>query len=177
MVIDDEGTQLGLTPISEAIALAGSKGLDLVEVAPQADPPVCRFMDYGKFKYKKNKKAHEAKKHQKMVKLKEIKITPKTSTHDYQFKLKHIIRFLNEGNKAKVTVFFRGRQITHTEPGKVMLDRVIEDTKEFASVGQAAKMEGRRMNIILEPRAKVNQPANSSGDGKKEEKGEGSAKD
>lgn len=151
MVIDDEGKQLGKLTVQEAVELAGAKGLDLVEVAPEAKPPVCRFMDYGKFKYEKSKKAHAAKKNQHLIRLKEIKITPKTSEHDYQFKLKHIKRFLNEGNKAKVTVFFRGRQITHVDLGKVMLDRVIEDTKELATIGQMPKMEGRRMNIILEP--------------------------
>ncbi len=179
MVIDDHGVQLGLKSIKDAIELAGSSGLDLVEVAPQAKPPVCRFMDYGKFKYRKNKKAHEAKKNQKIVKLKEIKITPKTSEHDYLFKLKHVKRFLNDGNKAKVTVFFRGRQITHTEIGKIMLDRVIEDTKEFAILGQPAKMEGRRMNIILEPKVKVKPAAVKSSDGQKEnkEKGENGAED
>ena len=159
MVIDDEGKQLGLIAVPEAVELASAKGLDLVEVAPAATPPVCRFMDYGKFKYEKNKKAHAAKKNQHLIRLKEIKITPKTSEHDYQFKLKHIKRFLNEGNKAKVTVFFRGRQITHVDLGKVMLDRVIEDTKELATIGQMPKMEGRRMNIILEPVHKGKPPA------------------
>lgn len=179
MVIDDHGVQLGLKSIEDAIALAGSSGLDLVEVAPQAKPPVCRFMDYGKFKYRKNKKAHEAKKNQKIVKLKEIKITPKTSEHDYLFKLKHVKRFISDGNKAKVTVFFRGRQITHTEIGKIMLDRVIEDTKEFAILGQPAKMEGRRMNIILEPKAKVIpavvQNSDSQEQNQEKEKGEDGA--
>jgi len=111
------------------------------------------MMDYGKFKYRKNKKAHEAKKNQKTIKLKEIKITPRTSEHDYQFKLKHITRFIKEdGSKVKVTVFFRGRQITHKELGKVMLDKFIEDTKEFSVLTQEAKMEGRVMNIVLEPK-------------------------
>jgi translation initiation factor IF-3 len=151
MVIDDEGKQLGLIAVPEAIELAVSRGLDLVEVAPAAKPPVCRLMDYGKFKYEKSKKAQAAKKKQHLTRLKEIKITPKTKEHDYQFKLKHIKRFLNEGNKAKVTVFFRGRQITHIDLGKVILDRIIEDTKEMATVGQQPKMEGPRMNIILEP--------------------------
>ena len=158
MVVDDKGEQLGLLTVVEAIELASARGLDLVEVAPTAKPPVCRFMDYGKFKYEKNKKAHAAKRNQHLIRLKEIKITPKTSEHDYQFKLKHIKRFLNEGNKAKVTVFFRGRQITHVDLGKVMLDRVIEDTKDIAAVGQEPKMEGRRMNIILEPTTKWKPP-------------------
>jgi len=174
MVIDDHGAQLGEIPTAEAMEMAEARGLDLVEVAPQANPPVCRFMDYGKFKYEKNKKAHAAKKKQHQIRVKEIKVTPKTSEHDYQFKLKHIKRFLNEGNKAKVTVFFRGRQITHTELGKVMLDRIIEDTKDISTVGQQAKMEGRRMNIILEPNSKAKQKASAKDNktAEKEDKGE-----
>ena len=132
----------------------------MVEVGASEKPPVCRMMDYGKFKYRKNKKAHEAKKNQKTVKLKEIKITPRTSEHDYQFKLKHITRFIKEdGSKVKVTVFFRGRQITHKELGKVMLDKFIEDTKEFSVLTQEAKMEGRVMNIVLEPKKTSVAPA------------------
>ncbi len=161
MVVDERGTQLGLLPIPEAITLAGERGLDLVEVAPGAKPPVCRFMDYGKFKYRKNKRAHEAKKHQKLMRLKEIKITPRTSEHDYKFKLKHTTRFLTEGNKAKVTVFFKGRQITHAELGRVMLDRFVEDTKELAVVSQKPKLEGRRMSMILEPTKKTRQAAHT----------------
>jgi len=150
----------------EAIELANNRGLDLVEVGSSEKPPVCRMMDFGKFKYRKNKKAHEAKKNQKTIKLKEIKITPRTSEHDYQFKLKHITRFIKEdGSKVKVTVFFRGRQITHKELGKVMLDKFIEDTKEFSILTQEAKMEGRVMNILLEPKK---QPAAVAKKGKAE---------
>lgn len=134
--------------------MASERGLDLVEVAPKAKPPVCRFMDYGKYKYRKNKRAHEARKNQKNVKLKEIKITPRTSGHDYDFKLKHIKRFLDDGNKAKVTVFFRGRQITHSELGRDMLDKFVEDLKEIAVVSQEPKLEGRRMNMVFEPKKK-----------------------
>ncbi len=179
MVVDDKGEQLGVLAVAEAMEIAASRGLDLVEVAPTAKPPVCRFMDYGKFKYEKSKKAHAAKRNQHLIRLKEIKITPKTNEHDYQFKLKHIKRFLREGNKAKVTVFFRGRQITHVELGKVMLDRVIEDTKDIAAVGQEPKMEGRRMNIILEPTNKWKPPPKEPKEPKKqkEQKEEKSAKD
>jgi translation initiation factor IF-3 len=138
--------------VLEAIEIAQGRGLDLVEVAPTEKPPVCRLMDFGKFKYRKNKKAHEAKKNQKTVKLKEIKTTPRTSEHDYQFKLKHILRFIEDGSKVKVTVFFRGRQITHKELGLVMLDRFVKDTAECSVVTQEAKMEGRMMNIMLEPK-------------------------
>jgi len=153
-VIDDEGTKLGEFTVPDAIELAEAKGLDLVEVAPKSKPPVCRLMDYGKYKYKKNKKAHEAKKNQRIIKLKEIKLTPRTSEHDYNFKLKHIIKFLNEGSKVKVTVFFRGRQISHPEMGRLMLDKYIEDTKEFGNVIQDAKIEGRTMTVVLESKTK-----------------------
>ncbi len=153
-VIDDAGEQLGEFTVPDAIERAVERGLDLVEVAPKANPPVCRFMDYGKYKYKKNKKAHEAKKNQKVIKLKEIKITPRTSEHDYLFKLKHIKRFLDDGSKVKVTVFFRGRQITHPELGKVMLDRYVKDTEEYATIIQEAKHEGRTMNMVLEAKVK-----------------------
>lgn len=153
-VIDETGLNLGALRVAEAVELAASRGLDLVEVAPQAKPPVCRFLDYGKFKYRKNKKAHEAKKHQKIIRLKEVKLTPRTSEHDYQFKLNHVRRFLADGNKAKVTVFFKGRQIDHTELGRVMLERYIKDSEDFATLGQVPKMEGRTMSIILEPKGK-----------------------
>jgi len=153
-VIDDEGIKLGEFTVPDAIELAEGRGLDLVEVAPKSNPPVCRLMDYGKYKYKKNKKAHEAKKNQRVLKLKEIKLTPRTSEHDYNFKLKHIIKFLNEGSKVKVTVFFRGRQISHPEMGRLMLDKYIEDTKEFGNLIQNAKIEGRTMTVVLEPKTK-----------------------
>ncbi len=153
-VIDDTGTNLGAIPTGQAIDMAASRGLDLVEVAPMAKPPVCRFIDYGKFKYRKNKKAHEAKKNQKIIRLKEVKITPRTSEHDYQFKLNHIKRFIGEGNKAKVTVFFKGRQIDHKELGMVMLERYLEDTKDIVTVSQPPKLEGRTLSMILEPKGK-----------------------
>jgi translation initiation factor IF-3 len=140
--------------VPEAVNMANSRGLDLVEVGPSEKPPVCRFMDYGKFKYRKNKKAHEAKRNQKIIKIKEVKITPRTSEHDYQFKLNHIKRFLGEGNKSKITVFFKGRQIDHKELGMVMLDRFIEDTKDVAIVSHAPKLEGRALSVIVEPKGK-----------------------
>lgn len=158
-VIDEKGENLGVMRASEAVAQANSRGLDLVEVSPQAKPPVCKYMDYGKFKYRKNKKAHEAKRHQKIIKVKEVKLTPRTSEHDYQFKLVHIMRFLGEGNKAKVTVFFKGRQIDHAELGRVMLDRYVKDTEEFAFVTQMPKLEGRTMSILLEPKPMKAKPA------------------
>jgi len=173
---------IGAIPTAQAIEMANGRGLDLVEVAPMAKPPVCRFMDYGKFKYRKNKKAHEAKRNQKIIRLKEVKITPRTSEHDYQFKLNHIRRFLGEGNKAKVTVFFKGRQIDHKELGQIMLDRMLEDTKEIALVGQPPKLEGRTLSMILEPKGKVKHAtpgAPRTGDDDMDilEKGESSAED
>jgi translation initiation factor IF-3 len=150
-------------PVGQAIEMAASRGLDLVEVAPMAKPPVCRFIDYGKFKYRKNKKAHEAKKNQKIIRLKEVKITPRTSEHDYQFKLNHIRRFIGEGNKAKVTVFFKGRQIDHKELGMIMLERFLKDTTEIATVGQVPKLEGRALSMILEPKGKGPKPAGTTG--------------
>lgn len=158
-VIDEKGENLGVMRTAEAMAQANSRGLDLVEVSPQAKPPVCKYMDYGKFKYRKNKKAHEAKRHQKIIKVKEVKLTPRTSEHDYQFKLVHIARFLGEGNKAKVTVFFKGRQIDHADLGRAMLDRYVKDTEEFALVTQQPKMEGRTMSIMLEPKPNRGKPA------------------
>lgn len=153
-VIDDLGVNLGVLKVPEAVSMANARALDLVEVGPTETPPVCRFMDYGKFKYRKNKKAHEAKKNQKIIKIKEVKITPRTSEHDYQFKLNHIKRFIGEGNKAKITVFFKGRQIDHKELGMVMLNRFIEDTKDIAIMGQTPKLEGRALSLIIEPKGK-----------------------
>jgi translation initiation factor IF-3 len=153
-VIDDQGLNLGKLSVPEAVSLANARGLDLVEVGPTEKPPVCRFMDYGKFKYRKNKKAHEAKRNQKIIRIKEVKITPRTSEHDYQFKLAHTKRFISEGNKSKITVFFKGRQIDHKELGMVMLNRFIEDTKEYAVVGHPPTLEGRALSMILEPKGK-----------------------
>lgn len=127
------------------------KGMDLVEVSAAADPPVARIMDYGKFKYEQQKKKQEAKKRQTVVHIKEIKMRPKTDEHDYQTKVNHIKRFLEEGDRVKVTIFFRGREIVHKERGATVLDRVIEDTKEIAKVEQEARAEGRTLQILLVP--------------------------
>jgi len=126
-VIDEEKKQLGVLPASEALSLARQRGLDLVEIAPTAIPPVCRIMDYGKFLYELHKRDHEAKKHQKTIHLKEIKFRPKISNHDYSFKLKHVQRFLEEGNKVKITIMLRGREKSRPEMGKAILDRVLAD--------------------------------------------------
>jgi translation initiation factor IF-3 len=126
-IIDEDKNQLGVLPFKEALALAKERGLDLVEVAPNATPPVCRIMDYGKFLYELHKKAHEAKKHQKQIQIKEIKFRPKISIHDYTFKIRHVERFLKEGNKVKITVMLRGREKAKPELANAVLDRVFEE--------------------------------------------------
>ena len=150
-VIDPEGKQLGILPASEALRLAVNYELDLVEVSPKSEPPVCRIMDYGKFKYQQSKKAHGAKKKQAVVHLKEVKMRPKTEEHDFQFKLRHIERFLKEGDKTKVTIVFRGRELAHPDLGRNMLGRIIEETKEWGRIEQAPKFEGRNFVMVLAP--------------------------
>jgi translation initiation factor IF-3 len=136
-------------PTAEALEKAQELDLDLVEVAPKADPPVCKIMDYGKFRYQQQKRAHEAKKKQTVIQVKEIKIRPKIDDHDYQFKLQHVRRFLNGGDKAKVSVFFRGREIVHRDLGRKLLDRFVEDTADIGEVESKPRMEGRSMTLIL----------------------------
>ncbi len=150
-VIDPEGKQLGILPVFEALRVAASYDLDLVEVSPKSEPPVCRIMDYGKFKYQQQKKAHDAKKKQAVVHIKEVKLRPKTEEHDLQFKLRHMERFLREGNKIKVTVVFRGRELAHPDLGRNMVNRIIESVKEFGKVEQEPKFEGRNFVMILAP--------------------------
>jgi translation initiation factor IF-3 len=150
-VIDPEGKQLGILPVFEALRLATNYELDLVEVSPKSEPPVCRIMDYGKFKYQQSKKAHDAKKKQAVVHLKEVKMRPKTEEHDFQFKLRHIERFLKEGNKTKITIVFRGRELAHPDLGRNMLNRVTEESREWGKVEQPPKFEGRNFIMILTP--------------------------
>ena len=145
---------MGILTLTQALALAASQELDLVEVSPTAVPPVCRIMDYGKFKYQQSKKLQEAKKKQVQVQLKEVKLRPKTDEHDLLFKINHILRFLEEGNKAKVTLVFRGREITHMEFGKKALDKIVEAIKDVAVIEVTPKMEGRSMFMIVAPKAK-----------------------
>jgi translation initiation factor IF-3 len=152
-VIGADGGQLGVLDTSEALRIAEEGGLDLVEVSPKAMPPVCKIMDYGKFKYEDSKKRKDAKKHQSTVTYKEIKFRPKTDAHDLDFKVKHIRRFLLEGNKARLVVIFRGREIVHPETGQAMLKKVIELTNDIAMVEQPPMMEGRRMLMIISPKA------------------------
>lgn len=141
-------------PIEAARARAEEAGLDLVEIAPDANPPVCKIIDYGKFRYQLSKKAQEARKKQRTTQLKEIKFRPKIDEHDYQFKKKHIIRFLAEGHMVKVTVMFRGREMAHTEMGRRILDRLIVDLEELARVEREPKLEGRNMSMIFVPKKK-----------------------
>lgn len=161
-VILDDGEALGTIPTEEAIAMAEDRNLDLVEVAPNSNPPVCRIMDYGKHKYKASKKAHEAKKNQKIVHVKEVKFRPNTDQHDFDFKLKHVQRFLENGDKAKVVIFFKGREIVHREFGQKVLERIAEKTEEIGVIEQEAKQEGRTLVMILAPKStkskKGNQP-------------------
>jgi translation initiation factor IF-3 len=151
-LIDADGKQVGVVPISEALGIAESRSLDLVEVAPTSSPPVCRIMDYGRYKYQQSKKLQEAKKRQSTFQVKEIKVRPRTGEHDLQVKLRHIKRFIDDGDKVKVTVMFRGREMAHIELGMTMMQRVAEDTSEFAVVEQEPKREGRIMVMILAPR-------------------------
>lgn len=132
--------------------MADSSGLDLVEVAPTANPPVCRIMDYGKYRYEQSKRAHEAKKHQKTIQVKEVKFRPKIDDHDYEFKKNHAVRFLKAQNKVKATIMFRGREVTHPEIGRQILERLTGDLEEFAVVERIPKLEGYNMTMILSPK-------------------------
>ena len=153
-VIDTEGEQLGTFPTREAIALAQDKDMDLVEVSPNANPPVCRIMDWGKHKYKQSKRAHEAKKNQKVIHVKEVKFRPNTDQHDFDFKVKHVLRFLEAGDKAKVVIFFKGREIVHRTGGEKILERVAEAVEDYGVIEQKAKQEGRTLTMILVPKLK-----------------------
>ena len=153
-MIDEKGDQLGVIPIVEAMRRANEVGLDLVEVSPNAKPPVCKLLDYGKYKFDLEKKGKESKKKQKAVRLKEIRMQPKIDIHDLKFKTKHIREFLEGGNKVKVTIRFRGRELAHTELGKVVLDRVLDLLEDSYNLDRTAKMEGRFMSMFLSPKSK-----------------------
>lgn len=148
-VIDADGKQVGVLAVKEAIRLAEEQGLDLVEVAPGASPPVCRVMNYGKYKYQQNKRSQEAKKNQTVIHVKEVKIRPRTEDHDFQFKLRNVKRFLEEGNRVKISLLFRGREIAHPEFGREVLARILENLKDMVVVEQTPRMEGRTMVMIL----------------------------
>lgn len=148
-LIGDDGTQIGIVSTQKALEIAQSKGLDLVEVAPGVKPPVCKIMDFGKFSYEQSKKAKIAKKKQHTIHLKEMRFRPKTEEHDYRFKLKHIIEFLNQGNKVKVIVVYRGRELVHKELGVKILDRIVADLADYGQPESEARMEGRNLSIIF----------------------------
>ena len=149
-----ESEQLCIVSLREALAKAEEADLDLVEIAPQAQPPVCRIMDYGKFKYQESKKQHEAKLKQKQIQVKEVKFRPGTDENDYQVKLRSLVRFLGEGDKAKITLRFRGREMAHQEFGLELLKRVENDLLEYGVVEQFPKLEGRQMIMVLAPKKK-----------------------
>jgi translation initiation factor IF-3 len=150
-----EGEQLGIVNTLEAVRMAEEAGVDLVEIAPNAEPPVCRLMDYGKFKYQEQKRLAEARAKQKIIQVKEVKFRPATDEGDYQVKLRNLKRFLEEGDKAKVTLRFRGREMAHQELGMRVLERVRDDLVDMASVEAMPKLEGRQMVMVLSPRKKA----------------------
>jgi len=150
-LIDDDGAQLGIKPTKDALAHAESKGLDLVEVAAQADPPVAKVMDYGKYRYEQEQKAKLARKHQSQIHVKEIKFRPKISIHDYETKKGHVVRFLNQRAKVKVTIMFRGRENLHPERGRDLLMRLYEDVKEIGQIESNPELDGRNMVMVLGP--------------------------
>jgi translation initiation factor IF-3 len=153
-LIDEEGKQLGVVAVTEALRLAQESVLDLVEIAPQASPPVCKILDYGKYRFELEKKNRESKKKQKLIKMKEIRMQPKIEEHDLLFKSKHVKEFLDEGNKVKVTVRFRGRELAHTERGRIVLDKVLALLEDSFVLEKEPAMEGRFMSMVIGPKGK-----------------------
>lgn len=151
-LVDENGEQVGVVSIADALRRAEDAGLDLMEVSPNADPPVCKILDYGRFRYEAQKKKNEARKKQKVIEVKEIKMRPNIDTHDYEVKMRAIHRFIEEGDKVKVTMRFRGREMVHQDLGKQVLDRVREEMEEKAKVEQFPKIEGRQMTMVMAPR-------------------------
>ncbi|WP_428715077.1 translation initiation factor IF-3 [Uliginosibacterium sediminicola] len=154
-LVGEESEPLGIVSIQQALAMAEEAAVDLVEIAPQAKPPVCRLMDFGKFKYQEQKRAHEAKLKQKQIQVKEIKLRPQTDENDYQIKMRNMTKFLQDGDKVKVTLRFRGREMAHQEFGIRQLERIKADLEELAVVEQFPKLEGRQMIMVLAPKKKV----------------------
>ena len=152
LLIDSKGEKKGIISIDEAIGFAKSEGLDLVEISPKSKPPVCKIIDYGKYKYQAQKRANEAKKKQKNIDVKEIKFRPNIDTHDYNVKMRSVEKFINEGDKVKVTLRFRGREMAHQDRGEVLLERIKIETDEFANVELLPKFEGRQMIMVLAPK-------------------------
>ena len=151
-VIDDEGKQIGILQPFEALKMARERNLDLVEVSPTAQPPVCRIMDFGKYLYEQDKKERAAKKHQKVITVKEVKFRINVDEHDYEFKKNHVLRFLEDGDKVKATIFFRGREMTHTNLGRQILERLIKDIGDKGIVEFRPRMEGNTLHAILAPK-------------------------
>ncbi|WP_322096476.1 translation initiation factor IF-3 [Pelagibius marinus] len=151
-LVDQDGEQVGVVSVADALRRAEDAGLDLMEVSPNADPPVCKILDYGRFRYEAQKKKNEARKKQKVIEVKEIKMRPNIDTHDYEVKMRAIHRFIDEGDKVKVTMRFRGREMVHQDLGKQVLDRVREEMEEKAKVEQFPKIEGRQMTMVMAPR-------------------------
>ena len=151
-VIDDTGSQLGIMPPPQALAIAKQKGLDLVEISPTAVPPVCRIMDFGKYQYQEQKRAREARKHQKVIEVKEIKMRPNIDDHDYEVKMRAMKRFIEEGDKVKVTLRFRGREMVHSELGLQVLNRVRGEMDPLTKIESMPRMEGRQMIMVLAPK-------------------------
>jgi translation initiation factor IF-3 len=151
-VIGDDGSQLGIMPLATALGTAKEAGLDLVQVAADSDPPVCRIMDFGRYKYQQSKKLSESRKKASVIEIKEIKFRPKTGEHDYQFKVKNIQRFLEEKNKVKVTVTFKGREIAHSSFGQELIERIIKDVAETGQPEQMPKLEGKQLIMVLAPK-------------------------
>lgn len=157
-LIAEDGEQIGIKSVQDALQFARDRDLDLVEVAPQASPPVCRVMDYGKYRYELEQKAKKSRKHQSNIVIKEMKLRPKIDEHDYQTKKKHIVRFLTAGSKVKVTIMFRGREMAHTDIGRQILDRLSEELRELSNIESQPKLDGRNMIMLLNPTAKPVRP-------------------
>lgn len=151
-LIDDEGKQIGVVPIAQAQELAKEKDLDLVEISPSATPPVCKVMNYGKYLFQQKKKSTEAKKKQKVILVKEVQFRPRIDEHDFNFKKNHVTRFLEDGDKVKASVRFRGREMAHPELGRAVLDRLLEEIKEFGAAETHPDMQGNRMTIVIAPK-------------------------
>jgi translation initiation factor IF-3 len=167
-LVGADGAQIGIVSTQDALRRAEELDLDLVEVAPQADPPVCRIMDYGKFKYERAVRQKEARKRQARIEVKEIKFRPKIDRHDYETKKGHVVRFLQAGARVKVTIMFRGREMAHTELGQRILERLTEDVKELATVDAPSKLDGRNMVMVLAPvRRPAPRPAPPSDNGQR----------
>jgi translation initiation factor IF-3 len=163
-LVDENGGQVGITATPEALDFAFKKGLDLVEVAPNADPPVARVMDYSKYRYEQEQRAKQARKHQLQIQIKEIKLRPKIGNHDYETKKGHVVRFLNQRAKVKVTIMFRGRETLHPERGRDLLMRLSEDVKEIGSIEQQPVLDGRNMVMVLAPHRNVGVKADAKGE-------------